>query len=424
MGLIESIKTAIRRQGKLYAPIRAWRAKRKDAEYTSLREQYFGRGGKVFALPGYLERSAALLRNRWPGPFPGKKSLAEVRLFIIDKPSLIGAWFLSEFCRVTNAAVFNITRHQIEFSEKSPREAGWAQSFSEEDRFLNQPAIAEFGNWRAKFQADLLQAVAQAHEENPLDLVFAYGSYKEFQPETLQSIRSMGIPVALLWLDDRHTYLGNPKSIIPSGQKPLIGSCDVHLTNSLECVRWYLGEGVPALYFPTGVDPEVFRPRHSQKDIPVSFVGGAYGMRGNFIRTLKTAGIPVQCFGRGWESGPVKDNVEIYSKSLISLGFGGVSFSDRIFCVKGRDMEIPASGTLYLTTYNPELAELFYIGKEIHCYHNEIDCVELIRYFLERPEEARGIGQAGRGRCLKEHTWSHRLSFLLQWMGFMDQSSL
>ena len=132
--------------------------------------------------------------------------------------------------------------------------------------------------------------------------------------------------------------------------------------------------------------------------------------------------ILVREHGRGWESGPVKDNVDIYSRSLISLGFGGVAFSERIFCVKGRDMEIPAAESLYLTTYNPELAELFHIGKEIHCYHNEIDCVELIRYYLERPEAAEAIGRAGRQRCLQEHTWSDRLKFLLQWMGVVEES--
>jgi spore maturation protein CgeB len=88
-------------------------------------------------------------------------------------------------------------------------------------------------------------------------------------------------------------------------------------------------------------------------------------------------------------------------------------------CVKYRDFTIPATGSLYVTTYDPELAQLFDIGREIVCYRNEFDCAELIRYYLDNPAECEDIGRAGRERCIREHRWVNRLEGLLRWMGIL-----
>ena len=77
------------------------------------------------------------------------------------------------------------------------------------------------------------------------------------------------------------------------------------------------------------------------------------------------------------------------------------------------------SGNLLLTLYDAELARLWCVGREILCYYNEIDCIEQIRYYLERPTEAQAIGQAARERALREHTWTHRMLDLLRWMGIL-----
>ena len=65
-------------------------------------------------------------------------------------------------------------------------------------------------------------------------------------------------------------------------------------------------------------------------------------MRRRFIEQLQRAGIRVACFGSDWGTRFVSDNerVEIFSRSRINLGIGGVGYSDRITCVKGRDMDV------------------------------------------------------------------------------------
>lgn len=56
-----------------------------------------------------------------------------------------------------------------------------------------------------------------------------------------------------------------------------------------------------------------------------------------------------------------------------------------------------------MTTFNPDLALHFSIGKEILCYRSVQEAVELSRYYLEHEEEAIAIAKAGRDRALAEH---------------------
>jgi hypothetical protein len=380
--------------------VRRRRGRMLEREYISLREHYYHKSPTLFSEPGYLARSRELLRSRWNGPKQVKGSVGDVRIFAAS-PNVIGAIRpLLEIQRNFDAVAvdFGDVALQIERGDLAAR------------RLLQQR---------------LLDAFYQAHRERSVDLAWFSSTYTFTTPETLNEIRKTGVPVAVLNTDDKHLYRPSRLSAVPTGQTPLIGSVDVHLTNSLECVRWYMGEGVPAYYAPQGVDPEIFRPLPVEKDLDVSFIGAAYGMRCRFVEHLQKAGVRVACFGRGWGTRFVTDEerTEIVSRSKINLGIGGVGASDKTTCIKGRDLQVPCSGNLYLTIYDAELARLWRIGSELLCYANEIDCIEQIRYYLERPEEAEQIGRAARERALREHTWTHRLVGLLKWMGILAAES-
>lgn len=387
----------LRRINWLYEFVRCSRAQRLEQEYVALREQYYGLGGPLFAEPGYLVKSRELLHRRWKGPRQVRTLLKDVRLFAVS-PAVVGAIRpLAEFARSFDTVAFDYGKY--------------CSKMEQGDQSL-----------RARFQADLLDAFAKAHSERPIDLAWLSVTNTFCGPETLDKIRRAGVPVAVLNTDDKHLYLKNPRLNFPNGQKPLIGSVDVHVTNSLECLRWYMAEGAAAYYAPQGADPELYRPLPIVRDLDVSFIGAAYGMRRRFVESLRRAGIRVECFGQGWEGGLVSDNekIEIYNRSKINLGIGGVGYSDRITCIKGRDVQVPASGNVLLTTYDAELARMWCVGREILCYYNELDCVEQIRYYLERTDEAEAIGRAARERALREHTWTHRMLELLRWMRILE----
>lgn len=79
-----------------------------------------------------------------------------------------------------------------------------------------------------------------------------------------------------------------------------------------------------------------------------------------------------------------------------------------------RHFEITAAGGFMLCYDQPELGELFEIGKECVVFHNEHDLLEKVRYYLSHPEERVAIAQTGQKRTLSQHLYSHRLEALLK----------
>ena len=173
---------------------------------------------------------------------------------------------------------------------------------------------------------------------------------------------------------------------------------------------------------PEAFNAAIYQPMQTVQDIPVSFIGGAYGYRPAVVDYLLRHGVPLQTFGSWWpNSGWVDNIVEIINRSVINLGMGGIGYSERFTNVKGRDFEIPGTGGgVYLTSFNPDLAQNFIVGEEILCYSSRDEMLELIRYYLAHPEEARAIAARGRERCLREHRWLHRYQKVLKILGILS----
>ncbi|MFH1922005.1 MAG: glycosyltransferase, partial [Planctomycetota bacterium] len=279
--------------------------------------------------------------------------------------------------------------------------------------------LEEFGRFddqavrRRRQMNDLVMpALRKAHAERPVDWVFVYASGLEVRVELIRAIvEELGIPVVNMCLDDKQSWTGPLLDGQRTGQVDIASAFDVSWTSARAACGWYLCEGARPIYMPEGFDKKFYRPMAVDQDIPVSFIGGAYGFRPSVIRALERNKIPIQVFGPGWNTRSVWGNeqVMIVNRSRINLGMGGIGYSERLTNVKTRDFEIPGTGGgIYLTTFNPDLAQHFDIGREIVCYHSREEIVELIRYYLARPEEAREIARRGRQRCLAEHRWLHR----------------
>ncbi len=131
----------------------------------------------------------------------------------------------------------------------------------------------------------------------------------------------------------------------------------------------------------------------------------------------------MRCYGSGWENVGVwgDKQVEILNRSKINLGIGAIGHAEYLTNVKTRDFEIPGcGGGVYLTSFNPDLALHFDVGREILCYRSRDELLELIRYYLRHSDEACEIAQAGRKRCLSEHRWFHRYQRILKVLGVID----
>ncbi len=101
----------------------------------------------------------------------------------------------------------------------------------------------------------------------------------------------------------------------------------------------------------------------------------------------------------------------IYVNSQVSLNlFGG--------CVHGgmplRPFDIAASSGLLVTHYQRELPGLFDVGKECLAFRNADEMIAAIDRVLAAPQEFEAMVAAGRQRVLTEHTWMHRMEYVLQ----------
>jgi spore maturation protein CgeB len=282
-------------------------------------------------------------------------------------------------------------------------------------------------NWRRDLKPRMNRALVDlvdtwCRDERP-DVIFTYLSGELVWPETVQAMRSQGIPIVNLALNDKEHFVGKLRGGRAFGMRDICRHFDLCWTSTEDALKKYCVEGALPLYLPEGANPEVHRPHDVELSIDVAFVGQCYGNRPEVIRKLQESGIRAEAFGFGWPNGALATDemVKMYSRSRINLGFGGVAGHDDTYCLKGRDFEIPMSGGLYVTESCAELGRFFRPGQEVVTYGDFDDLVEKIRHLLSHPEEAERIRNAGFERARSEHTWEMRFEKVFKHLEVLEQ---
>lgn len=277
---------------------------------------------------------------------------------------------------------------------------------------------------RDEMNRDLLGRVSAWMAEASFDVMFTYLSWEQVTPRTMEQMRSFGVPIVNLSLNDKEHFVGKVRGGQAMGMRDVCRHFDLCWTSTEDALKKYCVEGALPLYLPEGANPDVHRPFDVERTIDVSFVGQCYGNRPAIVERLKQAGIRVEAFGFGWPNGPLptEEMVKMYSRSRINLGFGGVAGHDETFCLKGRDFEIPMSGGLYVTESCAELETFFRPGEEVVTYGDFDELVEKIRRLLADPEEAERIRKAGYERARSEHTWEMRFEKVFKLMGVLEET--
>ena len=275
---------------------------------------------------------------------------------------------------------------------------------------------------KAKMNKALINQINKWLAEEKADIIFAYLSGELVEPETLQAIRSHGVPIINLALNDKEYFVGKVKNGRAYGARDICRYFDLCWSSTEDALVKYCVEGAWPIYLPEGANPQIHKPYNIEKTIDVSFVGQCYGNRRAVITELKNRGIAVAAYGSGWPGGPLttEEMVRIYSQSKINLGFGGIAGLKDTYCLKGRDFEIPMSGGLYLTEDHPELGNAFRAGEEILTYSGIDDLVSKIKFYLVHPGEAESIRLKGHERSLREHTWEMRLAKIFRLIGILQ----
>jgi hypothetical protein len=382
-----------------------FRAEQLHRKYETRREHYAQRAqtqGLVYRESEVIKAVRDLLRKRGSSPHP--RRMGGIHTFALV-PDL--GWhreLLPDLRSLGPLTVFDYVSLGFRWEEfwKADR-AGLARRRAMNDRFWS--------------------ALKEAHEARPVDWVFVYASGTEISAGVIRRIsEELGIPTVNMCLDDKQSWTGPFMGDHSGGQIGIAGAFDLSWTSARVACDWYLVEGGRPIYLPEGFDASTHHPMKVEQDIPVSFIGGAYGYRPAVINYLLKRGVPVQTFGHGWPGSQwIANPNEIMNRSVINLGMGGIGYSERLTNVKGRDFEITGTGGgVYLTNFNADLARHFMVGDEILCYSHRNEMLELIRYYLDHPDEARAIGKRGHERGWREHRWLHRYQRILEILEILE----
>jgi hypothetical protein len=238
--------------------------------------------------------------------------------------------------------------------------------------------------------------------------------------ETLKKIKDIypNIKIINIGMDDRHSFwLYGFKKFGTAGLIPYI---DLALTTSSECVEWYMSEGVPALFYPLASSNEIFYPMGIEKKYDVGFLGAKYGIRKKIIEKLKNRGINVKAYGTGWEEGrlPIDKTNLFYNQCKIVLGVGTILGTSDFIAMKLRDFDVPMSGSVYITNYNPDLRKIYKENEEIIFYKNIDECIDKIEKLLEQPKKMEKIRSKTHRVSLNKNTYKARLKEILKKMGY------
>jgi spore maturation protein CgeB len=133
-----------------------------------------------------------------------------------------------------------------------------------------------------------------------------------------------------------------------------------------------------------------------------------------------TLGIRVECFGHGWEHGPVTadDMYTIFNSSVISLNFANSRGRNQI---KARTFEVPGAGGFLLTDAVPGIEQFFEPDEEIVCFKDIADLANKIRFYSANLGARDRVAAKGFSRVVSDHTYYTRLAKLLN---FLPSSTL
>jgi spore maturation protein CgeB len=256
------------------------------------------------------------------------------------------------------------------------------------------------------------------------DAILFYARGSLLSEETFHLLRGRWkCPLLGMNLDEKMEFL--PHGVFSDGNddyQKWARKFDLNLTNVRAVMDWYADRGLPVRYMPEGYHPKLAEPPPSSPPnyrYEFSFVGSKRSERVALIERLGALGLSVKPMGFGWpdSSGGAQPEA-VYRASMMNLGIGYASPSLALTTLKTRDFECPGSGACYLTTWNWELALHYDIGREILCYRNEEELVEIFSYYRRRPEECAKIALAAWRKCLAEHTWEKRFRRVFAEMGF------
>lgn len=214
----------------------------------------------------------------------------------------------------------------------------------------------------------------------------------------------------------------------PLPPEPFLKGYDLILTSFPHFVPRLRALGIGSEYFRIGFDTRVLeRLGPVEKDLGATFVGGISRHHGNALPLLEYLAetTPIEFFGYGARALPRSSPIrrrhhgEVWGLDMYrALARSRVTLNRHIGVAENnannmRLYEATGVGSLLITDRKDNLGDLFEVGKEVVEYSSPEEAAELVRHYLDHPDEARVIAAAGQARTLREHTYQRRMEELV-----------
>jgi Uncharacterized protein conserved in bacteria len=259
------------------------------------------------------------------------------------------------------------------------------------------------------------------------------GSY---YPETITEIKRLFNVITINWLID---FPGEPGALEAAIKAvPAYDYFFAQSTDALEVHAEHGNKGGMWLY--AACDPDIHKPlkltdeEKKKYGSDISFVGSMYPERIELFETLMDFDLGI--WGPGWENleggSPLRNYIrggsvtpdtwiKIYSASKIVINYMGHYGEDidenRVYQASPRVFETLACDSFQIVDAKRDVLALFKSGEHLVCFKKIHEAKELVKYYLNHPQERKEIAQKGYREVLEKHTYVHRIKELLKAIG-------
>lgn len=286
--------------------------------------------------------------------------------------------------------------------------------------------ITRKSRWHFSFRRGIVPWISQVDDQNYLnDILQAQVRYHQPDIVLNHAVNRVGSDVLKEMKSSTRLLVAQIASPLPKGET--LALYDLVITSSPHLFKYFSDVGLNTEFIHLGFQADVLKDmpvRHP--DIPVSFVGSLFpdhktriefleylcqysnlNVWGNGVERLpEQSKIRTRYRGHAWGTGMY----EILRKSKITVNHhtdiaGAYASNMRLY-------EATGVGTMLLTDWKENLADLFELGKEVVAYRSFEECRELLSYYLTHDDEREAIALAGQRRTLTEHNYYCRMKDL------------
>jgi spore maturation protein CgeB len=200
--------------------------------------------------------------------------------------------------------------------------------------------------------------------------------------------------------------------------RPVAREYDACAVSNIACLDMYRAWGCKQVFFwPLGSLFAADATRAAVtavRDVPLVFVGSKYGAssirfvgrllglykRRRFMEAVERAVPEMVGYGHNWRRGVLPDEglPSLYARSRL-----GLNKHNSLGPVNHRLYDLAAFGVMQICDNPRWLDQIFRLDKEVVGYETIDECLEAIRHYSERPDEAAEIASAARQRFERDY---------------------